>query len=231
MALIVFPEGQQRSGSMGATVYSHNRSGAYIRARSVPVNPNTDRQVLVRNAVRALAIGWENTLTQTQRDEWSTYAATLAWQNHLGQTINLTGLNHYIRSNTPRIQSGMTRIDDGPKVFNLGAAELALGCTASEATQTASITFDDTEGWASEDGAGQIFYGGIPQNSSINFFGGPWRWIGVTRGDSGTPPTSPEAVIWPFPFADGQRLWLQSRITRADGRLSNFARVNFLAAA
>lgn len=231
MALVVFPEGRQQSGSLGATVYSHNSAGAYLRARSIPVNPNTDRQVAVRNIVRALSIGWQNTLTQTQRDEWSVYAATLAWQNHLGQTINLTGLNHYIRSNTPRLQAGMTRVDDGPKIFNLGAAELELACTASEATQLGSLGFDDTAAWASEDGAGQLFYGGLPQNGSIKFFGGPWRLMHLVQGNSGAPPVSPSLQPWPFPFADGQRLWLQTRITRADGRLSEFARVNFLAAA
>ena len=61
MALIRYAEGQQRSGSIGASVYSHNRYGAYIRARSVPVNPNTDRQVAIRNAIRALTIAWGNT--------------------------------------------------------------------------------------------------------------------------------------------------------------------------
>lgn len=231
MALIVYAEGQQRSGSAGATVYSRNRYGAYIRARSVPVNPNTDRQVSVRNVLRSLAIAWENTLTQQQRDEWTTYAANVSWQNRLGQVVTLTGLNHYVRSNTPRLQVGMAAVNDGPKIFNLGTAELALGCTASEATQQAPITFDSTRTWCSEDGAAEIFSAGIPQNASIAFFGGPYRIIGPTLGDSGTPPTSPATVNWPWPFADGQRLWLRSRISRADGRLSEFAVINFLASA
>jgi hypothetical protein len=34
-----------------------------------------------------------------------------------------------------------------------------------------------------------------------------------------------------FPFAEGQRLWVRSRITRGDGRLSEFAEINFLAIA
>lgn len=231
MALIVWPAGQQVSGSAGGTTYSHNRFGAYMRNRSVPVNPNTDRQVIVRNAVNALTIAWQNTLTEAQRGQWAAYAANVPWINKLGQSVFLTALNMYVRSNVVRVQSGLVRVDPGPGIFNLGDAETNLGCTASEATQTASITFDDTAPWASEDGAGQVFYGGLPKNASIKFFNGPWRWIGVSAGDSGTPPTSPEAVIWPFQFQDGQRLWLRSRITRADGRLSEFAQVNFLAAA
>lgn len=229
--LVVLPEGQQRSGSAGGSTWSRNRFGAYVRNRSVPVNPNTDRQVAVRNIARALAIAWQNTLTQAQRDAWDVYGANVPWLNKLGQSVNLPGLNHYIRSNTPRLQASMARVDDGPTIFNLATAEQSLACTASEATQQGSIVFDATATWASEDGAAEIFYGGLPQNGSIKFFGGPFRLIGPTLGDSGVPPTSPALVNWPWPFAEGNRLWLQSRITRADGRLSEIARINFLAAA
>ena len=229
MALIVLPGGEQRSGSIGGQVWSHNRSGAYIRARSIPVNPNTDRQVAVRNAVRSLAIAWDLILTQAQRDAWDLYADNVTWKNRLGQDVNLTGLNHYIRSNTQLVALTFGRIDDAPTIFDLAAAELSLGCTASEATQQLSITFDDTEVWATEVGAYQHFLVGAPQNGGMSFFGGPWRYVTSVAGV--TPAVSPKLATCPFPFAEGQRIWLRSRIMRADGRLSEFAQVNFLAAA
>lgn len=231
MALVVLPEGQQRSGSIGGTVWSRNRFGAYVRNRSVPVNPNTDRQVAVRNIVRALTIAWQNTLTAPQRDAWDTYAANVTWMNKLGQSVNLTGLNHFIRSNTPRLQSGSTQIDTGPAIFNLATAELDLVVTASEATQQASIAFNNAAGWASESGGHQYVYGGLPQNGGIKYFGGPWRLIGVIDGDDITPPVSPALEDYPFPFAEGQRLWVRTRVSRLDGRLSEFAQTNFLAGA
>lgn len=229
MALIRYAEGQQRSGSTGGTVYSHNRFGAYIRARTVPVNPNTDRQVAVRNAVRALTIAWANTLTQIQRDAWDVYASNVPWQNKFGDDVRLTGLAHYVRSNTQMVALNFGRIDAAPAIMNLAAAELLLGCTASEATQQLDITFDDTEPWATEAGAFQHFYLGVPQNASITFFGGPWRYITSVAGI--TPAVSPKLATAPFPIADGQRLWLKSRIMRADGRLSELAQLNFLCAA
>lgn len=229
MALVRFPEGQQRSGSTGGAVFSHNRYGAYIRARSIPVNPNTDRQVAVRNAVRSLTIAWANTLTQGQRDAWEVYASNVNWVNKLGDAVNLTGLSHYVRSNTINVSLGFTRVDDAPIIFNLAESELALGCTASEATQTLSITFDDALPWATEVGAFQHFYLGLPQNPSIKFFGGPYRYVVSVAGE--VPAVSPKAATAPFPFAEGQRLWLRSRIQRADGRLSEFAQLNFLGAA
>lgn len=233
MALIRFGEGQQRSGSLGASVYSHNRYGAYIRARSVPVNPSSDRQVAVRGYLQAISIAWNNTLTQVQRDAWEVYAAGVTWRNRLGDMVHLTGLAHYIRSNSPRLLCGLARIDVAPSVLTIAVAEQALVPSASEATQQLSIAYDDTADWCDEDGGFQIFYMGIPQNASRKFFGGPYRHLACVEGDAITPPTSPEATIdtpdWPF--AEGQRIWVQSRIGRADGRLSEFAQANFLAVA
>lgn len=229
MALVVHPEGTQVSGSLGGTTWSHNRSGAYKRNRSIPVNPNTDRQAAIRNAVRSLTIAWANTLTQAQRDGWEAYAANVVWKNKLGQNIWLTGLNHYVRSNTQNVALTFGRIDDAPTIMDLATAELSLGCTASEATQQLSITFDDTAAWATEAGAFQHFFLGLPKNAAVKFFGGPYKYVVSVAGVS--PAVSPKLATSPWPIAANQRLWLRSRIMRADGRLSEFALLNFLCAA
>lgn len=229
MALVVLAEGQQRSGSIGGTVWSHNSSGAYIRARSIPVNPNTARQVAVRNAVRAITIAWATVLTQLQRDAWDVYAANVSWVNKLGQTINLTGLNHYVRSNTPRLQNGIARVDVAPVIFNIATAELELAATASEATQDLTINGDGAAAWVGEADAWQFMFMGLPQNGSIKFFGGPYRQVTAVPGAG--PPPFPVIIGAAFPFAEGQRIWVKTRIARGDGRLSEFAEVNFLAIA
>lgn len=228
-ALVVLPEGQQRSGAQGGMVWSHNAAGPYVRARSIPTNPNTDRQINVRNAVRAIAIAWDTVLTPAQRDAWDTYAANVSWQNRLGQTITLTGLNHFIRSNTQRVVSGIPRIDDAPVIFDIAAADTLLTATASEATQDLTIDGDPAGAWIGEANAWQFYYMGLPQNGSIKFFGGPWRFLTAVPGAG--PPPFPITIAGAWPFAEGQRLWVRSRIARGDGRLSEFARYNFLAAA
>lgn len=229
MALVVLPEGQQRSGSVGGATWSHNRYGAYLRARSIPVNPGTDRQVAVRNAVRSLSIAWQNTLSQVQRNAWDVYAANVTWVNKLGQTVSLTGLNHYIRSNTPRVQNGIAAVDVAPVIFNLATAELDLSATASEATQDITIDGDAAGAWINEADAWQFFYMGLPQNSSIKFFESPYRLLSAVPGAG--PPPFPVVAAAVFPFAEDQRIWIRSRIARGDGRLSEFAQVNFLGAA
>lgn len=229
MGLIVLPEGTQRSGSTGGTTYSRNRFGAYTRNRSVPVNPNTARQVATRNAVTALTIAWNNSLSQAQRDAWNVYAANVTWKNALGQSVFLTGLNHYVRCNSIRVRNVIPRVDAAPTIFNLATAELELAVTASEATQDITITGKDPNDWIGEADAWQFFSVGLPQNGGIGFFGGPYRQLSATPGTG--PPPFPVVAASPFPFAEGQRLWVRSRIARGDGRLSEFAEVNFLAIA
>ncbi|MBA7649625.1 hypothetical protein ES703_57422 [subsurface metagenome] len=233
MAQIRYVEGQQRSGSIGATVYSHNRFGQYIRARSIPVNPNTDRQVAIRNIVQGLTIAWQNVLDQAQRDAWELYASVVDWQNKFGETVYLTGLNHYVRSNVPRMQVGLVRQDAAPTIFNLAAAELALGGAGTEDPQQITLTFDDTADWTTEAGGFQAFYMGQPRNGSIKFFGGPWRLLDGQFGQDAPngEPASPRVVSPPWPIAEGNRIWIRSRVARADGRLSEFAQVNFLCGA
>lgn len=231
MTLIVLPEGTQMSGSAGGTTHSRNRSGAYIRNRSMPVNPNTARQVAVRNAVRSIAIAWQNSLTQAQRDGWNWYANSdgTTWTNKLGQTISLTGLNMFIRSNTPRVMNGIARVDAPPVIEGLATAELALAVTASEATQDLTINGDGLADWVGEADAWQFMFMGTPRGSGIQFFGGPYRQITAVPGAG--PPPFPVVIAAAFPFAAGQRIWVRTRIARGDGRLSEFAEVNFLAAA
>lgn len=229
MALVVLPEGQQRSGSIGGTVWSHNRSGVYIRSRSIPVNPNTARQVAVRNAVRSIAIAWDLTLTQVQRDAWNLYASNVSWTNRLGQTVNLTGLNHFIRSNTPRVMNTIARVDAAPTQFDLATAELELAVTASEATQDLTINGAAGAAWVGEADAWQFMFMGAPQNGGIAFFGGPYKQLTAVPGAG--PPPFPVVIATAFPFVAGQRIWVKTRIARGDARLSEFAEVNFLAIA
>lgn len=229
MALVVLPEGQQRSGKQGGIVWSHNAAGPYVRNRAIPVNPNTSRQVAVRLSVRNLGIRWSVVLTQALRDAWDVYAANVTWLNRLGQTITLTGLNHYVRSNTPRLISGIAPVDIAPIIFDLAAADGALVATASAATQDLTIDGDPAGLWIGEADAWQFYYMGLPQNPGRKFFGGPYRLLTAVPGVG--PPPFPVVIAAAFPFGAGQRIWVRSRIARGDGRLSEFAEVNFLAAA
>lgn len=208
------------SGSMGGATYSRNRFGLYIRNRSTPVNPNTDRQAAVRQWMQQLTQRWSQVLTDLQRIAWNLYGSSTAMVNVFGDTIYLTGFNHFLRSNVARGQAGATIIDDGPVIFELPEADPTFAFTASEATQLISFTFDPLLAWANESGGHLIKFQGRPQNPQRYFFGGPWRLLGTIDGDDTTPPTSPDDEAIEFAIAQGQKEWCYARISRLDGRLS-----------
>ena len=61
-------------GSLAGTTFFTTPSGAIIgRAKTIPVNPNTPRQNLIRTSF-ADAVGAWKVLTQDQRDAWDAYA-------------------------------------------------------------------------------------------------------------------------------------------------------------
>lgn len=219
------------SGSIQGNTFSHNRFGPYVRNRTTPVNPQSDRQTTVRQALALLTVQWSDTLTQAQRDAWDLYAESVAMIGKFGETIYLTGFNHFIRSNLIPIQSAAAAVAAGPTLFKLPDQDPTFAITASEATQTISFTFDNTLAWANETGAHLYKFQGKPQNPQRTFFGGPWRLLGQIDGDDMTPPTSPDDQTAQYTIAQGQRIWCYGRIWRADARLSEPFRAECLVGA
>ncbi len=220
MALIKFGGGVvQMSGSIAGDTFSRNRYGSYVRARTKPVNPNTARQVAVRAAVAFATSRWSQTLTGVQRTAWNLYADNVNMTNRLGETIHLSGFNHYVRSNCIKAAHASPAIDAGPVIFELPEQDPAFAITISEAGQQVSITLNAGLDWNNEDNALCWLFMGTPQNAQRNFFGGPWRYIGVISGDLAAPPAYPLLKDVSFAASEGQRVWCYARIQRADGRL------------
>lgn len=221
MALLKFGGGiTEMRGSIAGNTYSRNRYGAYARARTKPVNPNSARQQSVRAALAFLTERWSATLTAAQRAAWNLYGSNVVMTNKLGESINLSGFNHYIRSNTILKLLGITVVDAGPVVFEIPEADPTYAIAASEATQQITTTYDDTMDWADENDAYMFGFQGSPQNAQRNFFGGPWRYFMGIAGVNGAPPASPNLTAVQFPIAELQRDWCYARIIRADGRCS-----------
>lgn len=221
MALVRFGGGiSEMAGSIGGNTFARNKGGSYVRARTKPINPNTGRQVAVRAALAFLTARWGQTLTAAQRTAWGLYAAGVVMQNRLGVSINLSGFNHYIRSNSILKVQGLTLIDDGPTIFEIPEADPTFAAQGTEAGQTISVVFDNTLAWANENEAYLFVFQGQPQNAQRNAFGGPWRYMNKVIGATAEAPTSPSVQPAVFAIAEGQRQWVYGRIARADGRLS-----------
>lgn len=221
MALIKYGGGIiQMSGSIAGNVFARNHYGNYARARTKPINPNTTLQQQVRSALSELTARWSQVLTAVQRTAWNLYGSSVAMTNKLGETVYLTGFNHYIRSNTFRARFNKTPVDIGPVIFELPETDPTFTITASEGAQQITVNFDDTADWDDEDGGFLAYYQGSPQNAQRNFFGGPWKLLSYTVGATGAPVASPVVEAAVIAVAEGQRQWVYARILRADGRMS-----------
>lgn len=232
MALIKYGPGiVDARGSVAGVVFSKNSTSHYMRARSIPVNPNTAFQNTIRAAMANLVDQWSQILTAANRTSWELYATNVAMKNKLGEAIHISGFNHFLRSNIPRVQAGVAVITAGPVIFELPDQDPTFAIAASEGTQQITFTFDDTAAWALETGAYMFKYQGIPQNPQRNFFNGPWRYIDNIAGVDSTGASSPDAEDIKFTITELQRQWCYARISRLDGRLSEpFRAVCFVAA-
>ena len=232
MALVKYGGGiVQMSGSIAGNTHARNRFGNYIRARTKPINPNTAKQVLVRAVIATLTSRWAQILTANQRAAWNLYADSVNMKNKLGETVHLSGFNHYIRSNHWFARMGRTLVDDGPTVFEIPEQDPTMSIAVSEATQQVTMTFDDTMDWCSEDNAMLVILQSQGQNPQRNFFKGPWTGRSAKVGASGVPVTSPMDYASITTVSELQRVYAKFRILRADGRLSEAFIANCFCAA
>lgn len=220
VALVKYGAGiVQMSGSIAGDVHARNKSGNYIRPRTKPINPNTELQVRIRSIITWLSEYWSDTLTVGQRALWNVYAANVPMKNRLGETINLSGFNHFIRSNTMRKWFNMPIAADGPVIFTLADKDVTNAIDVDAAPQNIAVTLDNTMAWANETFAFMFMRQGLPQNHGRSFFGGPYHMCLLILGGP-APPASPTNVLPHYAVAVGQEQWCAFRISRADGRLS-----------
>jgi hypothetical protein len=212
----------QASGSIGGTTFSHNRGGMYTRNRVIPTDPGSSYQQAIRSAMATLAAWWSQTLTAQQRIDWRLYASSTAMTNRLGDSVFLTGQQHFIRANVPRLQAGIAVVEDAPVVFNLGSYTLPTFGTV-DGSPSFEIAYTNTDAWAATDDGYMLVYGSPPQSAGRNFFKGPWRYLGKLDGDTASPPTSPEdfGSAYPWTLTPGLLVWAQIRFIQPDGRLSS----------
>lgn len=124
-------------GKIGGHVASKNRSGAYMRTKVTPANPNTTAQSNARNLLTTFSQKWR-TLTDAQRKAWSGAVSDYAKTDIFGDIKNPTGLNLFIKVNTnlanvdlpqvlvpqPLIQSPAGSLDSA--VFSLATGVLSI---------------------------------------------------------------------------------------------------------
>lgn len=84
----------QISGSVGGTVFSHNRFGPYMRRRAVPVTSTTPAALAAKAALAAGSTAWQ-AMAAADKLAWNAWALVNPVINSLGQAQTLTGHQAY----------------------------------------------------------------------------------------------------------------------------------------
>lgn len=210
----------QISGSVGGVTGSHNSGGMYLRARAIPTDPGTLRQVIMRAIVAFLAARWRDTLTAGQRAGWETYATNTPITGPLGDPRVVGGLPMYIRANSVRLQISESVIDSPPAT---GLPALNVPTNIVLSNSTGLLSFDlAADPWVDLNDAFLVVYASRPLSPALNFFKGPYRLIDSVEGDSVAPPSAFSGdyeAIW-GPVAQGEQVRIQLRVADELGRLS-----------
>lgn len=202
------------SGSLGGATYSHNKGGAYVRKRSIPTNPNALKQQAARAILATLSSAW-SLLTDTQRAEWADYAVVNPIVDSLGQSIFLSGQQHYVGLNARLLGAGAARVDSAPT--GTGPAQLTTVTPTLTAPGTISIVFAPTPAAA---GLRIVCWCTIPSTAGRNPNFRAARLIGYTAAAA----ASPAVFTSPYPAIATQVSNLYVAVMDAAGRLSPYQR-------
>lgn len=233
----------QMSGSIGGMTGSHNKGGMYLRARSIPVNPNTTQQQLQRQYFSTAVQRWTEVLTAVNRATWNNYAANVLLTDALGDPLQLSGQQMYIRTATAQMLAAsgaatppaIGTFDTAPAIFDTGELGDISFTQATADDRELTIGIAGEPGWAAQDDGTIIVQLGIPQNASRNFFKGPFRFCDSLNGASLSPITTAvvdaDSCTPIINFTTGQRMFVRARALYNDGRLTSAVVVNGIAIA
>jgi hypothetical protein len=206
------------SGSIAGMTASRNRGGQYLRAKVIPVNPNTARQGEAR-ANMAQAVGaWTNILTQTNRDAWSAYATGTPVVDALGASLVLSGQQMFIKSTLPRLIRGAAIVPAGPITAGLATTPVV----------TADPTFQEAGSLAAT-----VSVTGAGSTGKLNVYvsepTSPSRTLAHAKRAFALFSSSPTAGVFnvsipqanlPYDYTEGQTMRVTFVFLDDDGRVS-----------
>lgn len=130
----------QASGSLGSTVFSHNRGGPYARLRAVPVKVTSAWALDTKAYLSEQSQQWA-ALTQDQREAWNNWADNNPITDKLGDKRLMTGHQAFIKLTTRQRRSGSATLTDPPTGARPAAvSEFSIAGDATAGTVTATYS-------------------------------------------------------------------------------------------
>ena len=228
--------GTNYSGAVDGLIAARNAGGAYFRNRTTPTDPNTSRQVQMRNALGDAYAAWI-ALTPNQRAVWESYARSIDRTNRVGDKRHNSGWNEYVRAFTYRryadtafgigITTSLTTI-----VLPQPSVQTPMSLAITTANTDANFTFDETDPWWDDNESVLLVeLSGVrtspgtivlnPYPATRNFFKGPWQLATYIQGSTTASPRLIDLTTTPTQY---QRVFWRARIsslTRGLGPIIN----------
>lgn len=209
----------QGTGSLGGMTMSKNKSGYYLRARTVPSNPRTSLQSAIRTGLAAFATLWK-LLPRESMLSWALYAANSPIIGNNGQSHLLSGFNWFLGANQLRLQAGYGVLSDAPVIF--GQASGPYGITASYTTDVVISVSFSMAGRPTEADSGDVtmIFIGKPAGLGVAYFQGPWQYVGTTDNHTNDVVTYDTSVLSSYTCPAGAQQWIKLVRIKPNGQYS-----------
>lgn len=127
-------------GKIGGHVASKNRSGAYLRTKVTPTNPNSVAQVQARSILASLSQTW-STLTDSQRRGWNDAVKEWGTTDIFGDIKKPSGINLFVKLNANLLGVGLPQVLDVPAKSEVPAVVI-VSASYTVSTGALFINFD-----------------------------------------------------------------------------------------
>lgn len=105
-------------GKLGGQVFTKTRSGATVRTKVTPTNPQTTAQQTSRNILGSLSASWRN-LSESDRQGWLSSVDLFSKTNIFGDSYKPSGKNLYVGLNANLLSIGATPSDSAPDLADV----------------------------------------------------------------------------------------------------------------
>lgn len=186
-------------GLVGGLIFARNKGGLYVKNFATPINPQTTRQTDVRNDFATLVDDWQSRLIGLERTAWNDYGENNPVLNRLGELINISGLNWFIKLNALRLQASLTVVDDPPIGSSTGVPDTTLSVDDIDlGGASIDVGFNVALNWVGTDGDAMAVFAPAIQGQGIETFKRTLRFVGIIAGNTALPPTSPATLAYPW---------------------------------
>lgn len=131
------------NGSIGSVCFASGRAGTVARLRSKPTNSKSERRTAAHFGMQLANDTWTNRMTTAEREAWSLYAKLTPILKRKSRSAFLSGRDHYMRVNLPRLamKPFPTFIRNAPKTPGIAPSQvIKLSATTATGLLVDSIT-------------------------------------------------------------------------------------------